>query len=116
MYYSPCCNRCPDGEVCKPPTGGTLEAGKLTSENIGEGYSVYDPHEPHKKIGKVIKVKPRQPGEIDDGAVVIMGQRPMATPKLTRVQLTELGEAITTLEADNQDTTRQLRSCHIRGH
>ncbi|KIJ59103.1 hypothetical protein HYDPIDRAFT_33498 [Hydnomerulius pinastri MD-312] len=87
--------------VVQLPTGGMLEAGKLTSENIGEGYSVYNPHEPCKKIGKVIKVKPHQPGEIDDSAVVIMGQRPTATPKLTRAQLTELGEAITTLEADN---------------
>jgi hypothetical protein len=40
-------------------------AGKLILENIGEGYSVYDPQEPRKKIGEVIKVKPRQPGEID---------------------------------------------------
>ncbi|KIJ05667.1 hypothetical protein PAXINDRAFT_21097 [Paxillus involutus ATCC 200175] len=73
-------------------------AGKLISENIGEGYSVYDPQEPRKKIGKVIKVKPCQPGEID---VLIIGQRPTAAPKLTREQFTELGEAITALEAQS---------------
>ncbi|KIJ06190.1 hypothetical protein PAXINDRAFT_20604 [Paxillus involutus ATCC 200175] len=73
-------------------------AGKLISENIGKGYSVYDPQEPRKKIGKVIKVKPRQPGEID---VLIIGQRPMVAPKLTREQFTELGEAITALEAQS---------------
>ncbi|KIJ05881.1 hypothetical protein PAXINDRAFT_20888 [Paxillus involutus ATCC 200175] len=80
--------------VLQPPAGGKSAAGKLISENIGEGYSVYDPQEPRKKIGEVIKVKPRQPGEID-------GQRPTAAPKLTREQFTELGEAITTLEAQS---------------
>jgi hypothetical protein len=49
----------------QPPAGGKSAAGKLISENIGEGYSVYDPQEPRKKISEVIKVKPRQPGEID---------------------------------------------------
>ncbi|KIJ06078.1 hypothetical protein PAXINDRAFT_20711 [Paxillus involutus ATCC 200175] len=73
-------------------------AGKLISENISEGYSVYDPQEPRKKIGEVIKVKPRQPGEID---VLIIGQRPTAAPKLMREQFTELGEAITALEAQS---------------
>ncbi|KIJ08882.1 hypothetical protein PAXINDRAFT_18007 [Paxillus involutus ATCC 200175] len=82
----------------QPPAGGKSAAGKLISENIGEGYLVYDPQEPHKKIGEVIKVKPRQPGEID---VLIIGQRPTAAPKLTQEQFTELGEAITALEAQS---------------
>ncbi|KIJ05965.1 hypothetical protein PAXINDRAFT_20815 [Paxillus involutus ATCC 200175] len=82
----------------QPPAGGKSAAGKLISENIGEGYSVYDPQEPRKKIGEVIKVKPRQPGEID---VLIIGQQPTAAPKLTREQFTELGEAITALEAQS---------------
>ncbi|KIJ08903.1 hypothetical protein PAXINDRAFT_17997 [Paxillus involutus ATCC 200175] len=64
--------------VLQPPAGGKSAAGKLISENIGEGYSVYDPQEPRKKIGEVIKVKPCQPGEID-----------------------ELGKAITALEAQS---------------
>ncbi|KIJ05594.1 hypothetical protein PAXINDRAFT_21163 [Paxillus involutus ATCC 200175] len=73
-----------------------LPAGKLMSENIGKGYLVYDPQEPRKKIGKVIKVKPCQPREID---VLIIGQWPMAAPKLMQEQFIELGEAITTLKA-----------------
>ncbi|KIJ08689.1 hypothetical protein PAXINDRAFT_18195 [Paxillus involutus ATCC 200175] len=80
------------------PAGGKSAAGKLISENIDKGYSVYDPQEPHKKIGEVIKVKPHQPGEID---VLIIGQWPTAAPKLTQEQFTELGEAITTLEAQS---------------
>jgi hypothetical protein len=33
----------------QPPAGGKSAAGKLISENIGEGYSVYDPQEPSQK-------------------------------------------------------------------
>ncbi|KIJ63882.1 hypothetical protein HYDPIDRAFT_29230 [Hydnomerulius pinastri MD-312] len=69
----------------------TMKALKKTCE----GYSVYDPHEPRKKIGKVIKVKPRQPGEIDDGAV-----------------LTELGKAIATLEADSAAMIKRAEEYH----
>ncbi|KAF8833633.1 hypothetical protein BDN67DRAFT_985896 [Paxillus ammoniavirescens] len=76
------------------PTRGNSVTGKLASENIGEGYSVYDPKEPHKKIGEVIKVKPCQPGEIDS-------QRSTPAPKLTQKQFGELGEAITSLEAQS---------------
>ncbi|KIK72696.1 hypothetical protein PAXRUDRAFT_21683 [Paxillus rubicundulus Ve08.2h10] len=88
--------------VVQPATRGNSATGKLALENIGsKGYSVYDPKEPRKKIGEVIKVKPRQPGEIDDGAVFIIGQRSMPAPKLTQKQFGELGEAITTLETQN---------------
>ncbi|KIJ09839.1 hypothetical protein PAXINDRAFT_17096 [Paxillus involutus ATCC 200175] len=93
----------------QPPAGGKSAAGKLISENIGKGYSVYDPQEPRKKIGKVIKVKPRQPGEID---VLIIGQQPMAAPKLTQEQFTELGEAITALEAQSAAIIERAEEYH----
>ncbi|KAF8834186.1 hypothetical protein BDN67DRAFT_985498 [Paxillus ammoniavirescens] len=80
--------------VVQPATRGNLATGKLALENIGKGYSVYDPKEPRKKIGEVIKVKPHQPGEID-------GQWSTPAPKLTQKQFGELGEAITSLEAQS---------------
>ncbi|KIK77342.1 hypothetical protein PAXRUDRAFT_17573 [Paxillus rubicundulus Ve08.2h10] len=93
--------------VVQPATRGNLATGKLVLENISEGYLVYDPKEPRKKIGEVIKVKPRQPGEIDDGAVFIIGQRSTPAPKLTQKQFGELGEAITTLEAQSAALVEQ---------
>ncbi|KAF8835135.1 hypothetical protein BDN67DRAFT_984825 [Paxillus ammoniavirescens] len=87
--------------VVQPATRGNSATGKLALENIGEGYLVYDPKEPHKKIGEVIKVKPHQPGETDNSAAFIIGQRSTLAPKLTQKQFGELGEVITTLEAQS---------------
>ncbi|KAF8836303.1 hypothetical protein BDN67DRAFT_1014819 [Paxillus ammoniavirescens] len=87
--------------VVQPATRGNSATGKLASENISEGYSVYDPKEPHKKIGEVIKVKPCQPGEIDS-------QQSTPALKLTQKQFGELGEAITTLEAQSVALVEQV--------
>ncbi|KAF8833294.1 hypothetical protein BDN67DRAFT_1017726 [Paxillus ammoniavirescens] len=98
--------------VVQPATRGNSATGKLASENIGEGYLVYNPKEPRKKIGKVIKVKPCQPREIDDGAVFIIGQRSMLAPKFTQKQFGELGEAITSLEAQSAVLVEQVEEYH----
>ncbi|KIK77390.1 hypothetical protein PAXRUDRAFT_167011 [Paxillus rubicundulus Ve08.2h10] len=81
--------------ISQPPAGGKSTAGKLAWENTGKGYSLYGPKEPCKKLSKVIKVNPCQPREIDgqfilpsfshcstDSTALIIGQWPMAAPKL----------------------------------
>ncbi|KAF9226861.1 hypothetical protein BS17DRAFT_765008 [Gyrodon lividus] len=51
----------------KAATAATREAveSKITAENIGKRYSVYDPRQLRKRIGAVVEVKARQHEEVD---------------------------------------------------
>ncbi|KAF9228245.1 hypothetical protein BS17DRAFT_763775 [Gyrodon lividus] len=57
-------NDSPKPKAATAATNKGVES-KITAENIGKEYSVYDSHQPRKRIGAVVKVKARQHGEVD---------------------------------------------------
>ncbi|KAF8839359.1 hypothetical protein BDN67DRAFT_981847 [Paxillus ammoniavirescens] len=72
--------------------GRWTQKAHINAENIGKGYTVYDPRQPRQRIGAITKVNLRQHGEVDGGSDIGGSKHQMAeleeiTAKVAKLEL-----------------------------
>ncbi|KAF8841148.1 hypothetical protein BDN67DRAFT_980516 [Paxillus ammoniavirescens] len=93
--------------------GRRTQKAQINTENIGEGYTVYDPHQPRQRIGAVTKVNLRQHGEVD---VIIQGRLNIGGSKHQTTELKEIAAKAAELEIKFVALTEKMQNCHGELH
>ncbi|KAF9222187.1 hypothetical protein BS17DRAFT_768141 [Gyrodon lividus] len=100
-----------DSPKPKPKPKAAAAESKITTENIniGKGSLVYDPRQPRKRIGAVVKVKARQHGEVDDYSHST-GSKPL------RVELQQIVAKTAKLEVKYAVMAKKMQDCQHELH